>query len=66
MKRINLKIFRIKNDLTQEEMAEKLGISKSHYTAVELGKVDPSVALLEKFSKVFNHDDIWQLFKKGE
>lgn len=66
MKRINLKVFIIKNDLTQQEMADKLEISKSHYTAVELGKVDPSVSLLEKFAKEFNYDDIWQLFKKGE
>lgn len=65
-KRYNLKDFRSRQELTQEEMAEKLGISKSHYVSIELGKVNPSVKVLEKFSKLFEYDDIWQLFKKGE
>lgn len=64
MKRINLKLFRIKNDFTQQQMADKLGISKSHYTALELGKVNPSVQLLDKFSKEFEYDDVWEIFKK--
>lgn len=65
-KRYNLKDFRSRQELTQEEMAEKLGISKSHYVAIELGTVNPSVKVLEKFSNLFEYDDIWQLFKKGE
>lgn len=64
MKRINLKLFRIKNDFTQQQMANKLEISKSHYTALELGKVNPSVQLLDKFSKEFEYDDVWEIFKK--
>lgn len=64
-KRFNLKVFREKQGLTQEEIAQKLGISKSHYTALELGKLDPSFGLLERFSEIFEYDDIWFLFKKG-
>lgn len=64
-KRFNLKLFREKQNLTQEEMAKKLNISKSHYVSVELGQVDPSFGLLERFSQVFEYDDIWFLFKKG-
>lgn len=65
-KRFNLKDFRARQELTQKQIADKLEISKSHYVAIELGKVDPSLKLLEKFSNVFEYDDIWKLFKKGE
>lgn len=66
MKRFSLKMFREKQDLTQEEMATKLGISKSHYVNIELGVYDPSYELLERFSQIFEYDDVWELFKKGE
>lgn len=66
MKRYSLKMFREKQTLTQEEMAKKLGISKSHYVNIELGVYDPSYELLVKFSEIFEYNDIWKLFKKGE
>ena len=66
MKRYNLKMFRIKNDLTQQDMADKLEISKSHYVSIEQGTQDPSFKLLEQFAKVFEYDDIWQIMKKGK
>ena len=66
MKRYSLKMFREKQGLTQEEMSEKLQISKSHYVNIELGVYDPSYELLERFSKLFEYDDVWELFKKGE
>lgn len=64
MKRLNLKMFRLKHNLTQEEMAKKLGIAKITYVNIELGKANPSFGLLETFSVVFEYDDIWELFKK--
>lgn len=66
MKRYNLKVFRIKQDLSQQDMADKLQISKSHYISIENGIYDPSFKILEKFSEVFEYDDIWELFKKGK
>lgn len=66
MKRYNLKTFRIMHDLTQQDMAYKLGISKSHYVSIEQGSQDPSFKLLEQFAKVFEYDDIWELMKKGK
>ena len=67
MKRYNLKNFRQKHDLTQLEMAKKLGISKSYYVAIELGHVNPSFKVAETFGQVFNgqYDDIFELLKKG-
>ena len=35
MKRFNLKSFREKQGLNQQEMADKLGISKSYYVAMK-------------------------------
>ncbi len=66
MKRYNLKMFRIMQDLTQQDIAQKLGISKSHYVSIEQGTQDPSFKLLEQFAEVFTINDIWELMKKGK
>lgn len=65
MDRLNLKFFRMQQHLTQQEMADKLKISKSHYVSIENGTGNPSVQILERFGKVFDYDDVWTLFKKG-
>ena len=67
MKRYNLKNFRQKHDLNQQEMADKLGISKSYYTQIELGYVNPSFKVIEKVAEVFSgeYDDVIELMKKG-
>lgn len=64
MRRLNLKFFRQKLDLTQEEMAEKLDLAKSTYVNIELGVTNPSFGVLEKFAEVFEVDDVWEIFKK--
>ena len=67
MKRYNLKSFREKQGLNQKEMAEKLGISKSYYVAIELGNNDPSFRVAEALYNNFKdqYDDIFELLKKG-
>lgn len=64
MKRYNLKSFRQRQGLTQQAMADKLGIAKITYVNIERGVHNPSFGLLEKFAEVFEYDDIWELFKK--
>ena len=72
MKRFNLIDFRKRSGLTQMQMAEKLGISKSHYTALELGRQNPSYSLMEKFYIEFSEQiscskdnrGLWSLFEK--
>lgn len=68
MKRYNLKIFREKQHLNQQQMADKLGISKSYYVAIELGNNDPSFRVAEAIDKNFHnqYEDIFELLKKGE
>lgn len=62
--RKNLKKFRIDLDLKTKEIAKKLGISPSYYSLIENGRKDPTYEFMEKFGKIFNYDDMWELFKK--
>ena len=64
-KRKNLKIFRIKHDMTQEEMATKLGVSVAHYGSVERGIYDPSYKMMETFFKLYP-DQKFEIFEKEE
>ena len=62
-KRKNLKIFRIKHDMTQEEMATKLGVSVAHYGSVERGIYDPSYKMMETFFKLYPQEN-FKIFDK--
>jgi transcriptional regulator with XRE-family HTH domain len=50
----NIKYLRKKNGLTQEQMAERLGIKRSLLGAYEEGRADPRIANLVKFSEIFD------------
>ena len=67
MRRFNLKSFRERQGLNQLEMAKKIGISKSHYVAIELGKAEPSFKVAEALYNNFRdkYEDIFDLLKKG-
>ena len=47
----NVQKFRKKNDLTQSQLAERLGISQKHLSDIETGTKFPSAAIIEKLSK---------------
>lgn len=47
-----IKVLRLFNDLTQEEMAEKLGYSVQGYAKIERGETDPTLGKLEAIAKV--------------
>lgn len=47
-----IKQLRIKNKLSQKELAKKCGISYSNLNKIENGKVEPSIETLLKLSKV--------------
>jgi len=42
----NLKIMRVKKDLSQAELAEALGVAQGHYSNIESGKRQLSLHLL--------------------
>ena len=50
----DLRVLRAEHDLTQAELADKLGVSRQTINAVETGKYDPSLPLAFKIAGVFN------------
>lgn len=46
--------MRVFHDLSQKDLAEKLQISKSYLSEIESGKKQPTLSLLEEYSKVFD------------
>lgn len=50
---INLKAFRSSLNMYQNEMAAKLGVSKTLYRDVEKGRINPTYYFLERFVKAF-------------
>jgi len=46
--------LRTKADMTQEELAEKVGVTRQTIIAIERGNYTPSVLLALKLAKVFS------------
>lgn len=46
--------LRMKRNITQEELAEKLGVSRQTIIAIEKGNYTPSILLALKISNFFN------------
>jgi transcriptional regulator with XRE-family HTH domain len=65
--KINEKIrfMRQLKDLSQEEMAEKLGLSLNGYANIERGETDVQMSRLEQIASIFNVD-LMDLFSFGE
>jgi len=62
-----LKLNRLKNgEMTQEELAAALKVSRQTINAIENGKFNPSVKLALKMAKVFNCriEDIFELIEE--
>ena len=65
-KRLNLLYFRKRQNLNQKAMAEKLGITTTHYSRIETGISNPSFDIMERLSNVFNvkSEEVFKLFEK--
>ena len=63
MKRIELKSLRVRNDLTQPQMAKKTGVSLSTYNLIEQGKRRGSQEFWLNLQKEFDLKDgeVWKL-----
>lgn len=49
-----LKFYRLYKELTQEDLAEIAGFTRSYYTEIETGKRNPSILNLYKLSQALD------------
>lgn len=63
MPRVELRVLRVKNSLTQRDLAAKTGVSVSTYNLIEQGKRRGSNEFWLKIQKLFNLDggEVWNL-----
>lgn len=66
--RTGLKILRVKQHLTQAEIATKLGVSYATYNLIEQGKRKGSTEFWLRIQAQFNLTDaeMWQLYANKE
>jgi len=50
----NLKVWRAKADVTQEELAKELGVARQTINATERGRYDPSLELAFQLAHYFD------------
>ena len=48
-----IKVYRAMHDLTQEKLANELGVTRQTILAIEKGKYDPSLELAFKIARFF-------------
>lgn len=51
-----IKTFRAMHEMTQEQLANKVGVTRQTIIAIEKGKYTPSLELAFKISRVFNEN----------
>lgn len=63
MVRMNLRIFRIRHNLTQSEMAQRVGYERAAYSLIEAGTRNPSIEFFMNLQEAFNISDaeMWAL-----
>lgn len=49
-----LRLVRVYHDLSQADVAERVGLSKSYVSEIESGEKNVSLAVLEKYSTAFD------------
>ncbi|MFC1649897.1 helix-turn-helix transcriptional regulator [Patescibacteria group bacterium] len=49
-----LKVLRAENDMTQEQLAEKLGVTRQTIISIESGRYTPSLPLAMKIGQLFD------------
>ncbi len=63
MKNIKMKIARVEKDLTQEELAERVGVTRQTIGMIESGNYNPSLNLCIDICKALNktlNDLFWE------
>lgn len=67
-KNLVLKIARIEKDMTQKDLAEKIGVSRQTINAIEKGEYNPTIKLCLKICWALNKklDDLFWEDQKDE
>jgi putative transcriptional regulator len=62
----NLKEYRMQANLTQEDLANEVGVSRQSIISIEKGHYIPSLPLALKFSRLFNcsTDELFRLVEE--
>lgn len=63
MKNIKIKIARIENDLSQEQLADKVGVTRQTIGLIESGNYNPTLNLCVEICKALNktlNDLFWE------
>lgn len=62
-----IRTLRKERAMTQEELSQRVGVSRQSIIAIETGKYNPSLELAYKIAKVFNLtiEDVF-IFEEGE
>lgn len=63
MKNMKLKLARIEKDLSQDELANLVGVARQTIGLIELGKYNPSLSLCVAICKTLNktlNDLFWE------
>ncbi len=67
MKNIKLKLARIEKDLTQEQLAERVNVTRQTISLIEAGKYNPTlklcIAICKELNKTLN-DIFWEEVEK--
>lgn len=66
--RTELRVFRVRQKMTQVQFAKKIGVGRAMYAAVENGTRDGSLAFWEKFKNTFAipSNEIWRYTQNDE
>lgn len=67
-KRMKLKLLRVANDLTQREMAEKIGVPRETYVCIENRTRNGKPEFWDKFQCAFGipDDEMWGYVNDGQ
>jgi putative transcriptional regulator len=62
-----IKVFRAMNDMTQEDLAQAIGVTRQTILAIEKGKYVPSLDLAFRIARHFNVtvEDVFQYEKSS-
>lgn len=55
-----LKRLRLSKELSQQQLADKVGVTRANISGIELGKSHPSVSLAKKIASILECD--WTIF----